>query len=91
MYRAGLMVPGLGELHQRLVTRFVIRCIGRAHGTQTWGAASKVSDTVCDSMYRAGLMVPGLGELHQRLVTRFVIRCIGQGSWFPDLGSCIKG
>ena len=50
------------------------------------GAASKVSDTVCDSMYRAGLMVPGLGELHQRLVTRFVIRCIGQGSWFPDLG-----
>ena len=63
----------------------------RVHGSQTWGAASKVSDTVCDSMYRAGLMVPGLGELHQRLVTRFVIRCIGQGSWFPDLGSCIKG
>ena len=65
------MVPGFGELHQRLVTRFPLQ------------------DS--DSMYRTGIMVPGPGELPERLVTRFVIRCIGQGSWFPDLGSCIKG
>ena len=59
--------------------------------TTVWDALPGRNAQDSDSMYRAGLMVPGLGELYQRLVTRFVIRCIGQGSWFPDLGSCIKG